>query len=450
VTVDASASSDLDGDALTYSTNFGDGTPAVPGVNPTHRYADGTLTYQVKVTVTDPLGAFDSVTLRVKPSNHTPDLQLTTPPDGKKFAVGEPVPVSAVASDAEDGPLTPTRSVVLQHCPFGGSCHAHPEDAGLSQFPDHGDETKMVVTYSVTDSAGASVSKSYEALPDIRLLTVRSPVPVTIGGFTVTSLPVVAGQTIEVAAPALANGRQFKSWSDGGGATHSFPMPAADLVLTADYLTEIDTKYAQPGVATALGAPTGAETTFTSGSLLGGKSRLYQKGVIMWSQKTGAHYVKGLLFQRYWPGSTPYVYGFPTADEVAVTGGYASYFQRGHEYWSPATGAKFVKGAILVKYLSLGGPKWGFPQTDEAKLTDGVGYVSHFAGSKSIFWSPSSGAKSVQGTIRAKYASLGWERSCLRYPIQDEVAVSVGRQSNFQRGWIVWNTRTGAVTHGCR
>ena len=454
VIVDASASSDLDGDALTYSTNFGDGSPPVSGVTASHTYTDGTKTYDVLVEVKDPLGAKGTVTLKVKPSNHTPQLQLTTPPAGHKFAVGEPVTIGATATDQENGPLTPHYQVVLYHCPFGAGCHAHPNDVAdgpslTRPFPDHGDDTKMVITVSVTDLDGATVSEVYEALPDVRQLSVVSPVPVRVNGLTVTSLPLVAGAMVTVEAPTLAAGRQFTSWSDGGAATHSFAMPAADLKLTANYLTEIATKYAEPGVAAALGTPTGTENTWTTGSLLGGKGRLYQNGVIMWSQNTGAHYVKGALFQRYWPGTTPYLYGFPIADEVAVPGGYASYFQRGREYWSLASGAHFVKGAILTKYLAFGGPVYGFPTIDEAKALDGRGYYSHFTNGKSIFWHPSTGAHGVQGAIRNRWASLGWERSCLGYPTSDEYRVAVGYQSKFQHGYITWNATTRVTSYRC-
>ena len=455
VSVDASASSDLDGDALTYSTNFGDGSPAVPGVAPTHTYTDGAQTYNVVVTARDPLDATDTVTLRVKPANHTPVLQLTTPPVGTKFAVGTPVTIGATATDQE-GPLTapPHFEVVLYHCPFGAGCHAHPDStadgASLTKpFPDHGDDTKMVITVSVTDSDGAKVSEAYEALPDVRQLTVVSPVTVQVNGVSATSVPFVAGATVEVAAPPLTAGRKFSSWSDGGAASHTFPMPAADLTLTASYLTEIATKYAEPGVAAGLGTPTGTENTFTAGSLLGGKARLYQKGVIMWSPGTGAHFVKGALYQRYWPGTTPYLYGFPTADEAALPGGYGSYFQRGREYWSGASGAHFVKGAILTKYLALGGPTYGYPTVDEGKAGDGRGYYNHFTNNKSIFWSGATGAHGVQGAIRNRWASLGWERSCLGYPKTDENRVSVGYQSGFQRGYITYTTATGVTTHRC-
>jgi probable HAF family extracellular repeat protein len=68
IAFDGTGSADPDGDALTYSWNFGDGSPAVSGATPVHEYG-AWGTYTVTLTVTDPLGlsATISTTASVAP-----------------------------------------------------------------------------------------------------------------------------------------------------------------------------------------------------------------------------------------------------------------------------------------------------------------------------------------------------------------------------------------------
>ena len=61
----------------------------------------------------------------------------------------------------------------------------------------------------------------------------------------------------------------------------------------------------------------------------------------------------------------------------------------------------------------------GFPVTDELGTPDGRGRFNHFEGG-SIYWTPQTHAHEVHGAIRDKWASMGWERSRLGYPIGDE------------------------------
>jgi hypothetical protein len=92
----------------------------------------------------------------------------------------------------------------------------------------------------------------------------------------------------------------------------------------------------------------------------------------------------------------------------------------------------------------------GYPVTDETGTPDGVGRFNHFANDGSIYWTPSTGAWSVHGAIRDKWASLGWEKSCQGYPVSDEVAVPNGRQSKFANGDITYNFASAQATANCR
>src|SRR5207302_49498 len=81
---------------------------------------------------------------------------------------------------------------------------------------------------------------------------------------------------------------------------------------------------------------------------------------------------------------------------------------------------------------------------------DGVGRYNHFQGG-SIYWTPGTGAHEVHGAIKDKWASMGWERSFLGYPVTDETGTpdGVGRYNHFQGGSIYWTPSIGAYeVHG--
>ena len=125
--------------------------------------------------------------------------------------------------------------------------------------------------------------------------------------------------------------------------------------------------------------------------------------------------------------------------------GRARDYENGSIYWTPQTGAHEVHGAIRVKWAALGGHRsfLGYPQTDETGCPDGRGRFNHFEGG-SIYWTPQTGADEVHGAIRDLWASMGWERSGLRYPVTDEGAMAGGRVSRFEGGEITWTPAGGA------
>lgn len=450
---DASGSYDLDGDQLSYSWDFGDGQTGT-GISPVHRYAAATPV-TVTLTVSDGRST-GTATVRVAPGNHPPQLALSAnQPSSHLFAVGEPISLSATATDAEDGPLTASVQwqELLLHCPSGGPCHTHPSITGTGatfgdSFTDHGGDTRMVFTASVTDSAGAVARADYTALPDVHTLSVASPYPVTIDGFTVSTWQAVAGEQVALVAPAARLSASFNGWSDGvAGATRTLTMPRADVALTARYVDAIDVKYAAFGGQTSvLGTPVGNET-----AIAGGSWRPYQRGGIYWSPATAAHEVHGGIHSKYLAVGGPATWGFPITDESAAPDGRYSRFQRLLIGWTATYGAHTVANGDLTEYLHLGGPAaYGLPYIDETRTPDGRGSYQHFTPKaptgRSIYYYPGIGSHEVHGGIRATWASLGWERSRLGYPISDEFSVAGGRRSNFQHGYITWNATTRKTT----
>jgi hypothetical protein len=506
-TFDASRSVDLDGHAMTYVWDFGDGTRGT-GVRVTHAYA-GTDTQPLtaRLTVTDSQGATGTSTLTVVPGNRVPTLALAAPPTTERYAVGERVRLSADAID-EDGTLPVTWSVVLVHC-SGGYCHDHPGQSftgGIYDVPfeDHGDDTQLQITASATDRFGVRAEQTFIAQPQLRTLTLTSTIPsaITVNGVPRASAEVTAGARVSISAPpAPGDGVGFfAGWSDGQPRERLVVMPDADLTLTAAYATPIELRYAfDPAVRAVLGLPTSSEagdgslrrrdyaggrmywtpaagTYEVHGSILvaydvtgaegrwgaprtdelptpdgRGRFNAFTRDDVhfYWTPTTGAHEVHGSIFGLWAAmGFERSIHGYPRSDEMPTPDGRGRFnnFENGGIYWLPAVGARSVYGAIYQKWGQL---RWEqgflrFPTTDELPTPDGGGRFNHFEGG-SVYWTPRTGAHEVHGSIRERWAAMGWERSYLGYPTSDEYSVPGGQRSNFERGTITWTAATGRV-----
>jgi uncharacterized protein with LGFP repeats len=178
----------------------------------------------------------------------------------------------------------------------------------------------------------------------------------------------------------------------------------------------------------------------------GGCNQGFVGGIIMWTPATGAHWVRGAVQDRWVAvGASRGSLGYPLTDEIALPrGGAVSHFQGGSVYFSPATGAHVVRGAVQDHWASIGGQDGylGYPTSDETDLRTGA--VSHFQGG-SVYFSPASGAHAVRGAIRDQWASVGWQSSYLGYPLTDEVRLADGGALTlFQGGSVYFSPATGA------
>jgi hypothetical protein len=211
---------------------------------------------------------------------------------------------------------------------------------------------------------------------------------------------------------------------------------------------QIAKKYTQLGGAQGfLGAPTSGYGV-TPGGI--GHFRHYSGGSIYFTSWTGAHEVHGAIREKWkslgWEQS---VLLFPTSDEHTAPDGTGRYnhFEGGSIYWTPATGAHEVHGAIREKWKSLGWEQsvLGYPVTDELGCPDGVGRYNHFEHG-SIYWTAGTGAHEVHGAIREFWKAHGWETGYLGYPLTDEIDTpdGKGRRSIFQGGSVYWYPDHGA------
>lgn len=95
------------------------------------------------------------------------------------------------------------------------------------------------------------------------------------------------------------------------------------------------------------------------------------------------------------------------------------HYERGSVWWSPATGAHEVHGAIRDAWAEMG---WeasylGYPTSDELTAPDGLGRLGHFQGG-TIYWRPERGAFAVHTDLLPVYGRHGWERGHLGYPVE--------------------------------
>jgi hypothetical protein len=258
---------------------------------------------------------------------------------------------------------------------------------------------------------------------------------------TFTSTPL----GISMAPKSALSGQNLLSPSQ----TFRVGPPIALLSPFAIASQAIKAKYSQLGSASGfLGAPLNSDVQASPDGV--GFYMHYQGGSIYWSPSVGAFSVHGAIRDKWaslgWERS---FLGYPLTDETGTPDGVGRYnhFQGGSVYWTSSTGAHEVHGANRDKWASLGWERsfLGYPLTDEIGAPDGVGRYNHFQGG-SVYWTSGTGAHEVHGAIRDKWASLGWERSYLGYPLSDEEGLpTLGRISIFQRGNITWTPATGAV-----
>jgi uncharacterized protein with LGFP repeats len=197
-----------------------------------------------------------------------------------------------------------------------------------------------------------------------------------------------------------------------------------------------------------LGLPISEELTCADGE---GRFQNFEHGSIYWHPDVGAYEVHGTIRDKWIALGAEATggLGYPKTDERITPDGIGrfSWFTGGLICWHPDMGAWELHGAILIKWLSLGGVRshLGYPRTDEMGTPDGAGRYNHFQHG-SIYFTTGTGAHEVRGAIHAKWESLNWETGPLGYPTTDEYPTvdGVGRSSRFQKGGIIWSSTSGA------
>ncbi|MDQ0709537.1 uncharacterized protein with LGFP repeats [Arthrobacter woluwensis] len=205
-----------------------------------------------------------------------------------------------------------------------------------------------------------------------------------------------------------------------------------------------------------------------------GCSQEFARGTVMWTPTTGAQPVAGAIRTKWRSlgGEKGYL-GYPTAVEqcfglivnsVNKSGCYQR-FQHGMIWWSKASGARAVRGAVLGAYQRANyvwadykssaytGKSLGYPIGDEQCTAPGRGCYQWFQNGM-IWWSPTTGAQRVMGPDAKVYQSLKWAWGRLGYPTTEEKPLLMGRtypnnvwgsRQFFQHGYLTWHPRYGVT-----
>jgi uncharacterized protein with LGFP repeats len=180
--------------------------------------------------------------------------------------------------------------------------------------------------------------------------------------------------------------------------------------------------------------------------------------------------VFGCIYYHYWHDLSDPAgkLGFPTTDEMTIAGGQVSYFSNGSPcgktgpnnstsaIYAGYQGVHSVSGCIYSHYVNdFSGPDGllGFPIMDELPIAGGQ--VSYFykapacsgggpyGSSGAIYASLAGGGYEVHGCIYQAYVARGGPASVLGFPTSNEYAITGGRRSNFQHGYIWFENSSG-------
>ncbi len=249
-------SSDPDGDTLSYSWDFGDGTAMSTAANPAHTYTTAG-NYVAQLTVSDGQGNTDTETVTISVGNSGPTASITAPVDESSYRDGGTVTVRGSGTDPEDGALPESAyswQVLLHH---GSHLHEHTTATG-SQFSfvtaiDHDADSYYEIKLTVTDSGGLKHTSSVDVRPQTSKLTLASSpagAPLDYIGFQSGAAPFTRDAaigyraTIAAAETFVKDGvtYRFSAWSDGGARQHEVTVPASDSTLTANYVPDTGTE----------------------------------------------------------------------------------------------------------------------------------------------------------------------------------------------------------------
>jgi glucose/arabinose dehydrogenase len=256
VTFDAGASSDPQGEPLTYDWDLnGDGIFETLNAGETQELTftkkeleeeeanEESLNKVVGVRVTDEDGKSSVARVTVYPGDAPPSATIELPLTSHEWEVGESIYFAADGRNYK-GEHLPTDNfywnVRIAHCPNASepeNCHKHPlqtfpqGEEGEFIAPEHDYPSYIEINVRVTDERGLTTGATRKISPKTVQLEIESVplgVPVTAGitaGTTPFAMPAILGSQQVLSAPATAQlggvTYAWTGWSDGGARIHT-------------------------------------------------------------------------------------------------------------------------------------------------------------------------------------------------------------------------------------
>jgi uncharacterized protein with LGFP repeats len=252
--------------------------------------------------------------------------------------------------------------------------------------------------------------------------------------------------SLQVGQPVSISAGDFRITVENVTATEASVRVARGVAPTVP-ATVISRTYDRSGGPDGpLGYPTSVESC---GLRDGGCLRTFDKGAIYWSPATGARIVHGAIhgdWQRR--GAERSSIGYPVTDTLCglVASGCYQGFQQGWVYTSKDTAPVVVRGGIRERWQGLGSENGmlGYPVDDERCGLPGGGCAQSFTGG-SLVWSAATGARAVRGGILTRWNSDGADAA--GYPVSDTICglPAQGCYQLFQRGSVYVSAATGAA-----
>ncbi|MDZ4719464.1 MAG: PQQ-dependent sugar dehydrogenase [Roseiflexaceae bacterium] len=260
VTFDGTASSDLDGDSLTYLWSFGNGdtrTTTIPTTSYTYPN-DGVFNATLQVRDSNNAISLNTATVRIDTGNTPPVVTITGPAVGATFRVGQTITLQGSANDAEDGtiPDTALRWEVLRHHRAGQiGEHTHPWfgpqngnnltfTAPAPEDLDAANNSYLEIRLTATDLGGGSATVIRNFLPskvNLTFVTIPAGLKIQVNGLTLTTPQTIVSWEnygLDVLVPPQFGANNvfmgFSSWADSADrAQRTIVTPAAATTYTA-------------------------------------------------------------------------------------------------------------------------------------------------------------------------------------------------------------------------